>query len=362
VQSSRALHLLERLIDYYPSTYLVIEKNDKTWLKNDNTIQIDPMFQIENKFVLTKGIIFRLQITLYSLYLIITKNFDYVVLRGYDTIVLFLFSKIFRIKTYYDYHGRFELELIQRKRYLKAFIVKWIDKFILKYADGIIVVSNGIKSQIEEYSDKCILLPNGVDVERIESADTECPVNIPDDKKVIGFIGNWEQVMRIEDICDSIKYLQNTVAVVVGQGYQHEKIFNKYENEDGIIFTGKIEQELAYSILKRMDICIVPYDKEFYMSKMKNFFSNRKISEYLAAGKPILMADIEGIPDYLDENNNYIKYESRDPFDLAEKVNYLFNNPELYETLSQNNKELAKQLSWENIVKESGLIEDINKN
>ena len=260
VQSSRALHIFEEIRKTHSETYLIMQKNLKNEFSTENLFQVKPTFNLggkESKLRLLKRILFRLQMTLHIVHTLIVNKIDYIIIRGTDTILLYPFLKLLKIKIYYDFHGKFDIELQQLNRNLRAFFVKWIDKFILKYADGIIVVSNGIKAQIEEYSDKCILLPNGVDVERIESADAECPVDIPEDKKVIGFIGNWEQVMRIEDVCDSIKYLQNTVAVVVGQGYQHEKIFNKYENEDGIIFTGKIEQELAYSILKRMDICLL---------------------------------------------------------------------------------------------------------
>ncbi|WP_167880876.1 glycosyltransferase [Methanococcoides sp. AM1] len=337
----------------------MLQKNEQDEVVLDNLIQIKPIIPIGGKLTLLKGILFRLQMSLQIFHFLLSKKIDYVILRGYDTIILFPFLKVFDIKIYYDFHGRGHLELYQQKRFLRGHVVKWSQKIILKHCDNIIVVSDGIKSQIEEYAYKCIYLPNGVDVDKIKSIDSECPVNIPEDKKVIGFIGNWEQVMKIEDICDSIDYLKDVVVVIVGQGYHYEKIFNKYGQKQNIILTGRLEYNLAISLLKRMDICIVPYDKNFYMSKVKDFFSNRKISEYLAAGKPMLIADIEGIPGYLKENVNYIKYESGNPEDLANNADHLMNNPELYSKISHNNKILAKEFDWEQIVKKSGILEDM---
>lgn len=359
VQSSRALHIFHEIQKYLPDTYLMLQKNEQNEVVLDNLIQIKPIIPIDGKFTLLKGILFRVQMSLQIFHFILSKKIDYILLRGYDTVILFPFLKAFDIKIYYDFHGRGHLELYQQKRFLRGHIAKLSQKIILKYCDKIIVVSAGIKAQIEEYAYKCIYLPNGVDVGKIESIDSECPVSIPKDKKVIGFIGNWEQVMKIEDICDSIDYLKDVVVVIVGQGYHYEKIFTKYGQKQNIILTGRLEYNLAVSLLKRMDVCIVPYDKNFYMSKVKDFFSNRKISEYLAAGKPMLIADIEGIPGYLKENINYIKYESGNPENLANNVEYLMNNPELYSKISHNNKILAKEFDWGQIVKKSGILENL---
>ncbi|UGV40621.1 glycosyltransferase [Methanococcoides orientis] len=359
VQSSRALHIFNEIKKHYPNTYLMLQKNELNEVLLENLVQIKPKIAIDGKLILLKGILFRLQMSLQIFHFLISKKIDYVLLRGYDTIILYPFLKLFNIKIYYDFHGRYDLELSQKKRFVRAFMVKLINKVIFKHSDKIIVISDGVKAQIEEYAHKCIYLPNGVDIEKIESIDTVNPINIPEDKKVIGFIGNWEQVMKIDDICDSVDYLRDVVVVIVGQGYQYNRIINKYGRKENVILTGRIEQNLAFSLLKRMDICIVPYDKNFYMSKIKNFFSNRKISEYLAAGKPMVIADIGGIPGYLKENINYIKYDSNNPQNLANKVEYLINNTRLYSQMSNDNRTLAKEFDWESIVTKSGLFDDL---
>ncbi|WP_440952859.1 glycosyltransferase [Methanococcoides sp. FTZ1] len=359
VQSSRALHIFRELIKYLPDTYLMLQKNERDEVVLDNLIQVEPIIPIAGKLTLLKGILFRLQMSLKVFHFLISKKIDYVIIRGYDCIVLYPFLRLLNTKIYYDFHGKYHLELYQRKRILRGHIAKFSERVLLRNSDKILVVSPGIKAQIGEYAHKCIYLPNGVDVDKIVSSSSECPLDIPEDKKVIGFIGNWEQVMKIDDICDSIDYLKDVVVVIVGQGYDYKRIFEKYGQKENIILTGRLEYSSVLSILKRMDICIVPYNKDFYMSKLKDFFSNRKISEYLAAGKPIVIADIEGIPGYLRENVNYIKYESGNPESLADSVKYLLNDPEQISEMSHNNKILAKEFDWEQIVLKSGILEDL---
>ncbi|MEL4305934.1 glycosyltransferase family 4 protein [Methanococcoides sp. LMO-2] len=359
VQSSRALHVFQELKKYLPDTYLMLQKNEQNEVVLENLIQVKPIIPIAGKLSLLKGISFRFQMSMKVFHFLLTKKIDYVIIRGYDCIVLYPFLRLLNTKIYYDFHGKYHLELYQRKRILRGYIAKFSERVLLKNSDRIIVVSAGVKEQIKEYAHKCIYLPNGVDVGKIESNDSECPLDIPKSKKVIGFIGNWEQVMKIDDICDSVDYLKDVVVVIVGQGYDYKKIFAKYGQKENVILTGRLEYSSVMAILKRMDVCIVPYNKDFYMSKLKDFFSNRKISEYLAAGKPMVIADIEGIPGHLKENVNYVKYESGNPKSLADRVEYLFSDPELRTEMSQNNKILAKEFDWEQIVLKSGILEDL---
>lgn len=359
VQSSRALHIFEEMKVHLPDTYLMLQKNEVNEVSLDNLVQIKPKIAIDGKLILLKGILFRLQMSLQVFHFLLSKKIDYVILRGYDTVILYPFLKIFNIKIYYDFHGRYDLELYQQKRFLRAFLVKLISNVILKYSNKIIVVSNGIISQIEEYSHKCIYLPNGVDIDKIESIDLECSVNIPENKKVIGFIGNWEEFMNVEDICKSAKFLPNCLFIIIGYGYNAFELIETYKNNKNIVFTGRLPQKEAYALLKKFDVCVIPYDKEDLHSQYPDYFSARKTKEYIAAGKPIIIANVVGRESWLIPNENCLLYESRNPHDLAKKINVLLDDVELYSNMSEKNKKLSKQYEWEYIVKNSGIVNDI---
>ena len=362
VQPSRALHIFNEIKKEFPDTYLIMQSSDENDFELDNLIQVKPFVDIKGKFILLKGMIYRLQLTIFSFKFAIINKMDFAILRGYDCIFLLILLKIIGVQVYYDFHGKYDLELTQQGRFLRSFFVKNIDKIILKYSDKIIVVSEGIKNQISEYERKCILLPNGVDLDKIKNANYKCSTELPADKKVIGFIGNWESFMKIEDVCESLTYLSDCVGVIIGRGYNAEHIIDKYQTIDNIIFTGKVPHEKVYALLKKFDVCIIPYDKNDKHSQYPNFFSARKTKEYIAAGKPIIVADIIGKEGWLVENKNCLLYESGDPKDLADKIKTLINDEKMYRTLSENNERLAEEFTWKRLIKQSGLIEEIGDN
>ena len=357
---SRALYIFNELKRWFPDTYIIMQRGKEKTSELEHLIQVTPIIAIRGKFQLLKGIIFRLQISLFTLWFIISKKINFVILRGYDTILIYPFLKLLGIKTFYDCHGLYQYELIQQNRRLRAFFVRYIDKIILKLSNKIIVVSNGIKMQIQEYQNKCLYFPNGVDIEKIKNANYKCSIKLPVDKKIIGFIGNWESFIKIEDVCESLKYLSNCIGVIIGWGYDAEYIIDKYHAIENIIFTGRLQEEEVYALLKKIDVCIIPYNKNDRHSRYPDFFSSRKTKEYIAAGKPIIVADVIGKESWLVENKNCLLYESGDSKDLADKINILLNDEKLYKTLSENNKRLAEEFTWENVIKRSGLIEIIS--
>jgi len=361
-QATRAISLFNQIKKCFPDTYLMMREGDKPCLEIGYNL-IQPWVPIKGKLVLLKGILFRIQMMLSIIKFAHKMKVTSVILRGYDTIVLFPFLKFQKIKILYDFHGRYNLELIQQGRYIRGIFVIICDKIILKLADKILVVSEGIQAQIPEQQQKCLYLQNGVDVQKVEDAKYRRPViEIPDSEYIVGFIGNWEQVMKIDDICSAVENIDNTSALIIGQGYNAGDILSKYKSNKKIIFTGRINQNDALHLLHRMNVCIIPYDKGHYMSKIKNFFSNRKIYEYISAGKPIIISNIEAKPRFLIDNINCLTYESGDVRDLARKISQIKNNPSLAEKMSKNNLELAKNYTWESIVKDSGILNELQQN
>lgn len=361
-QATRAIVLHKEIRKHIHDTYLMMNEGEKPCVEEDYYL-LRPLIPSEGRYraIRTlKGIISRIWMTIEILKFIRQKKITSVILRGFDTTLLFPFLKLKKVKIFYDFHGRYNLELLQIKRYILAAFVKFCDIIILGLADRILVVSEGIQSQITEYQHKCLLLENGVDIQMIEEATKHMPpIDIPGDKYIVGFIGNWEQVMIIDDICDAVEYVGNTISLIIGLGHDSERIFSMYDDGIKHIFTGQINQKDAFSLLDKMNVCVIPYDKDYYMSNIKNFFSNRKIYEYLSAGKPIIVSNITGKPEFLRENTNCLLYESRNPRDLAEKIMYLKNNPKIADEMGKNNKELAKKFTWENIIKNSGILDEL---
>lgn len=362
VQSSRALHIFSELNKEFQDTYLIMQSYDKNEVELDNLIQVSPFISIDGSFSLLKGMLYRLQLTLYAFRFAIRHHLDFAILRGYDSVMLLILLKLIGVRVYSDFHGKYDLELSQRGKHLRSFFVKYIDRITLKFSDRIIVVSEGIEAQIQEYKDKCILIPNGIDVQKIDDANTGIhTVDFKGYKKIVGFVGNWESFMNVEDMCQAAEYLPEVLFVIVGEGFNASKLMDMYSGYENLIFTGRRPQNEAFSIMHMFDICILPYDKTDTHSRYPGFFSSRKTKEYIAAGKPIIVADVIGKESCLIPDYNCVLYESRNPRDLADKISEMFSNPSLLSSMGYNNFEMREHFTWKYLIQNSGIIEDLNK-
>jgi len=358
-QGTRAIAIFNEVRKIIPESYIILKKGEEE-IQNNNYILIKPTISLNGRARLLREVLFIIQMTFFICQFIERKNITAIYLRGYHTILLFPYLKIKGIKILLDYHGRYDLELIEVQRFLRALLVKICDSIILRLSDKIFAVSAGIIEQIPHYKNKTLLLPNSVDIDAIQKTEGKIDMNIPADTTIIGFIGNWESFMKIEDICDSIKNNPKSfIAVIVGWGYNANNIIKKYSPNKNIIFTGRIYQKAAYSYLKLMDICIIPYSKNDLHSQYKDFFSAKKTKEYLAAGKPIIVAEVSGREQFLVNGINCLTYNPGDSEDLLKKILFLKENPMIAKKMGENNLELAKEFSWSKIVSDSGLIQEI---
>ena len=103
----------------------------------------------------------------------------------------------------------YDLELSKQNRCLRAYLVKYIEKVILYLSNKIIVISDGVKMQIPEHQNKCLTLPNGVDIERIRNTNYESTIKTPAEKKIIGFILGFFAIslyLKFEENCQERGY------------------------------------------------------------------------------------------------------------------------------------------------------------
>jgi glycosyltransferase involved in cell wall biosynthesis len=356
--SSRALYLFSEIKKVIPDTFIIMRKGDDLNIEIENLVQVDPVMPLKGSLVPLGNILFRLHATVFISWFAITKRINCAIVRGYDTVFLILILKLIGVKIFYDFHGLYYKEISGDKRHLRAFLVKHMEKMILALSDIIIVISEGARDQINAYGGKCLLLPNGIDMEIFNKADG-CSISMPFGKRIIGFIGNWEPDKKVEDICESIGYLDNCVAVLVGLGYNADELRDKYHKNEKIKFTGILPPEEAYALLKKFDVCILPYDINSPLSGCPGIYSTRKAKDYIAAGKPIVVSDVPARETWLVEGWNCLVYESGNPKDLAKKIQILLNDLDLKRQMGENNRMIAEKFTWESVINDSGLVQEI---
>lgn len=108
-----------------------------------------------------------------------------------------------------------------------------------------------------------------------------------------------------------------------------EKMVEKYSLEKNIIFLGMVKNmpEVMYTSA----IFVAPYIEIDSIADLPV-----SILESMAVGTPVIASNVGGIPEIIHHQNTGLLVKPGDPFDLAEKINYLLDNPMKSKSISCN--------------------------
>ena len=276
---------------------------------------------------------------------IIDKGID--LLHFHDPYSLKLYkhlSKLISIPSIYTFHGE-NVDLHFFIRGFKHNFIKMINSMdaittVSKYMKEYLV-SKGISSNIK-------VIYNGLDLKYISSLENEWDTknekydNQMNKKQfILLFPGGMKtnkgglillkamEILNSKNLPIKLYYAGTTTKTYVE------------ENEiDNVTFTGLLQHEEYLNALNNCDCLIL-------LSKTEGF--GISILEAMLLGKPIITTPVGGIPEFcLNERNGV--YVKRSLNDVAEKIIYLYKNPELRREISKNNMQDAKKFEWNNII------------
>ena len=231
--------------------------------------------------------------------------------------------------------------------YKKTFI-----KFILKNSDCILAQTNNQKIEIEKYSkNDIIIIPNGIDSTEynFNKTDMRLEMGFKSDDYLIIFIGRLHKVKGVEYLINAMKLIENSKIdnlklLIIGDGTEKRKL-KQLSNElklDNISFLGSISQKEIPRYLISSDIFVLPSLSEgFPVSIMEAF----------ASGLPIIVSNVGGIPEIVENKVNGFIVEPKNSNQIANKINDLINDENMRIKISHNNKKKAVEFSWEKIIK-----------
>lgn len=199
-----------------------------------------------------------------------------------------------------------------------------------KYVDINICVSNDVKKTLMQYG----VQENKLLVKHIGSVVAENQeyyhgkLHTP---LTIGNIGGVNYYKGTHVLIDAIEKVKNKNYTL--------KIYGKYEQSfmDNIMkkrknlpicFLGKYLPDDLPSILKEIDIMILP--------SICNDTAPQTIFESYSMGIPIIASKIGGFPDFITEDLNGLLFEPNNSDDLACKIDYILEHPNLIIRLAKN--------------------------
>ncbi len=244
-------------------------------------------------------------------------------------------------------------DIIRQK--LMYFFYKPFQQMYLKKVDRIICTSPQYlhtSKQLEGFRDKGVVIPLGLNPRKFE--DNQNDKNLKEDfkklkdkgKKIVLSIGRLVEYKGFEYLIEAGKYIDDNIAIVIaGGGPLFHSLKEKVKNSnlgEKVFLIGRVDNVNVY--IKNCDV--------FCLSSItRNEAFGLVLVEALFFGKPLITTDVYGSGmNYVNQNGiTGFVVPPRNPIALAEAINKILSNNDLYIKFSQNAKERFKEFEISNI-------------
>lgn len=190
----------------------------------------------------------------------------------------------------------------------------------------------------EEDNLKFQIIENGINIKKfnLENIDVEESFFKEERKnKIITMTGRFSIQKDQPTLIKAIKNIENISLFLVGDGERREEYQNLTKElriENKVKFLG-VRNDIP-KILKITDICVLSSNWEGF---------GLVAVESMAAGKPIIASDVDGLKQIVEGNGLIFKRGNEK--DLEEKIKFLLNNEDEYKKIANKIKEESKKYS-----------------
>jgi glycosyltransferase involved in cell wall biosynthesis len=258
-----------------------------------------------------------------------------------------LVKRKFKTKFLMHFHGDFwENREAMEGKWHNWFILL-LSKFLARRADGIRVVSSGVKDKLVAKKinpDKIAVINTPTSINLIDNPDEANIEKIKqkfNHQKIILFIGRLEKVKNISMLLHAFKDLkvkyQEARLLIIGQGSEKEKLeqlTQKLKLESDVVFLGKLNVAEWRDYLYAAKLLVLP-------SLSESFGSVLALAG--AAGLPVVASKTTGAQDIVKDNQTGFLVPINDPNQLKEKMLKLLQDEPLAIGLGTKAKEYCRQ-------------------
>lgn len=212
-----------------------------------------------------------------------------------------------------------------------------ISRFLVKRADGIRVVSSGIKDKLVRKGidkNKIRVIPTPVDLRKFENYDSERISLLKEKylkgKKLIINVGRNDSSKDYPTLLETAELIGNKL-----KNLAFWQIGAELDVNDSIfVSTGKMEQKDLINYYHAADV---------YLSSSCHESFGKVLIEAMVAGLPIVATATTGSKEIINEGENGFLVPIGDSQTLAKKTIYLLNNPEIAKRMGENGRRIAKE-------------------
>ncbi|MDI3310703.1 MAG: glycosyltransferase family 4 protein [Thermoanaerobacterium sp.] len=287
------------------------------------------------------------------------RNVDFDIIHAHDWLVAYaarFFKNIYRIPLLSTIHatefGRNRGLYNDSQRYISN--VEWF----LTYESWKVIccsryMMNELKYIFNIPPDKIRVIPNGVRIDEFERGYYDEIFRARyarPNEKIIFFIGRLVHEKGLDILIEAMPMVLNQYAdvklVVAGTGPKEEDYKRKVSNMglgNKVLFTGYIDDETRVKLYNNVDIAVFPSLYEPF---------GIVALEAMAAKVPVIVSDVGGFKEIIDQGYDGIKVQPENPQELASAILKLLFDEEYAKLLYKRAyAKVKKDYKWEDIGK-----------
>jgi glycosyltransferase involved in cell wall biosynthesis len=164
---------------------------------------------------------------------------------------------------------------------------------------------------------------------------------------IVLYQGMIQPERGLEHLVEAAKQLKRGAVVMMGSGRSMSKLQETIDAEnlgDRVRLTGPVPPEELLSYTAGATIGVAPIDGK---SLNSYWISPNKLFEYLAAGLPVVATRMPVMEKVVEEHEVGLLCDPGDADGLADAINRLLEDRELYERLRRNAIEASKLFNWQ---------------
>jgi glycosyltransferase involved in cell wall biosynthesis len=306
---------------------------------------------IRFKLLFNKGFLFYTEYNARLFFHLLFLKKDVLLANDLDTLLpIFLISKLFSKKLVYDSHELFTEvpELVNRTTVQKVWLA--IENYIFPRLKNIYSVNDSIATYYSKKYNVTVSVIRNISVKlKNPILDTKFSKKTKGNKKMIILQGSGINIDRgTEEAVAMMQFVENTILYIIGGGdvfKKLKKLIEKYGLNEKIFLKGKLpyDELLEYTKIADLGLSLDKSTNLNYEYALPN-----KIFDYIQCNIPILASNRKEVSELINKNNIGFVTDTHNPKKLADIVNSIFRNRELYQSYKTNLAIAAEKYTWEN--------------
>ena len=183
------------------------------------------------------------------------------------------------------------------------------------------------------------VIPNAVDHRRfrpdVDGSGVRSKLRIPPEVPIVLLVGRIVPHKGVEHFVEAARYVPDARFLVAGGGSSLDamkRLALSMGVADRVRFLGRISDDRLPEVYAACDVFVLPS-----VSRLEAF--GIVALEAMSTGKPVIVADIPGVREIIEDGRDGLLTDPVNPRDLAEKIRRLLSEPKARQTMGARGRE-----------------------